>query len=286
MWKKILPVVTFTLTASALNETIDSYKYYLSGPKTDLSKAQYEHNAANTALALLKKRMGSEPFPPLPKDNVSAILQLKQYLGTERLKELLTPDTTESDLIWHQIIDDSGDGWKSADSRGVVFLPNVSAVTFAAWYASPNADAANLAANPEHYVKETVTTPTGLASQILEGWNGLTINFTIPNFSAPNRTADPFLRPLPDFPIQQAGDKVLRDGTRYGVLHISLRDVKGSDYNEPINGFEIYASVWSQDAIPDDYVEAESRHEIIEIVNLTLQCKKDLDSGNFTMPST
>ncbi|KAI1764548.1 hypothetical protein GGR53DRAFT_493399 [Hypoxylon sp. FL1150] len=285
MWKKILPAVAFAFTASALNETIDTYKYYLSGPKTDLPKSQYEHHFADVAIALLEKRLGNEPIPALPDDNVTAILQLKQYLGTDKLKELLEPDTEEADQIWHGIINKSGDGWKPSDARGVIFLPNVSAATFAAWYASPNADAANLAANPEHYVKETVTTSTGLASQILEGWNGLTMNFTIPNFGAPNRTADPFLRPLPDFPIQQAGDKVLRDGTRYGVLHISLRDVNGSDYGQPINGFEVYATVWSQDGIPDDYVEQESRHEIVEIVNLTLQCKKDVDSGNFTMPS-
>ncbi|KAI1774090.1 hypothetical protein F4818DRAFT_92804 [Hypoxylon cercidicola] len=275
MWKKIFPVVAFALTASAMNETIEGYKYFLSGPKTDMEKSQYEHDAAYTAMGLLKARLGNDPIPDLPSDNVTAVLQLKQYLGTDKLKELLEPDVDLADRNWHDIIKDSGDGWKSSDARGVIFLPNVTAEVFGTWYGTAKADAANLAANPEHYAKDTVQTSTGLASRILEGWNGVTTNFTIPNFGAPNRTADPFLRQLPDFPIQQAGDKVLRDGTRFGVLHISLRNVNGSDYGQLSQGFEVYASVWYQDGVPEDYLEQESRHEVIEIVNLSLQCQKD-----------
>ncbi|KAI4868663.1 hypothetical protein F4820DRAFT_409178 [Hypoxylon rubiginosum] len=283
MLKKLFPIAAFAFTASAMNETIEGYKYFLSGPKTDLPKSQYEHDAANTAMSILEGRLGNEPLPSLPGDNVTAVLELKEYLGSDKLKELLEPDVDQADANWYDIIKASGDGWNSSDARGVIFLPNVSAQVFGLWYASPNADAANLAANPEHYAKDTVQTSTGLASRILEGWHGITTNFTIPNFTTPNRTADPFLRPLPDFPIQQAGDKVLRDGTRFGMLHISLRDVNGSDYGQPNNGFEIYASVWYQDGVPEEYLEQESRHEVIEIVNLTLQCQKDIESGNFTV---
>ncbi|XXG94136.1 hypothetical protein Hte_000388 [Hypoxylon texense] len=284
MLKKLLPIAAFAFTASAMNETIEGYKYFMSGPTTDLPKSQYEHDAANTAMRVLKNRLGNEALPSLPSDNVTAVLQLKEWLGTDKLKELLEPDADEADSSWHKIIKDSGNGWKSSDARGVMFLPNVTAEVFGLWYLSPNADAANLAANPEHYAKDTVeTSMSNYASQILEGWNGVTTNFTIPNFSTPNRTADPFLRPLPDFPIQQAGDKVLRDGTRFGVLHISVRDVEGSDYHQPINGFEVYASVWYQDGVPEDYLEQESRHEVIEIVNLSLQCQKDVASGNFSI---
>ncbi|KAG4218656.1 hypothetical protein PC116_g32864, partial [Phytophthora cactorum] len=167
------------------------------------------------------------------------------------------------------------------DARGVVFLPNVSFAQCAAWYASPNADAANLAANPEDYSKETVTTPTGLSSKILEGWGGVTTNFTIPNFGVPDLVKYPFLRPLPEFPVQQAGDKVLRDGTTFGVLHIALRPVKGADYGQPIDGFEVASTVWYQDGAEDDHLEQERRHMVIEIVNLTLQAQKDIESGKF-----
>ncbi|KAI0175731.1 hypothetical protein GGR52DRAFT_326914 [Hypoxylon sp. FL1284] len=281
MLKKSFLITALALTASAMNETIEGYNFFLSGPQTDEPKSQYEHAAADKAMSILKARLGNEALPDLPDDNVTAVLELKKYLGTDKLKEMLKPDTTDADMKWHAIIADSGDGWKPADGHGVVFLPNVSASTYALWYASPNADAANLAANPEHYAKDTVQTATGLASQILEGWDGVTTNFTIPNFGAPNRTADPFLRPLPDFPIQQAGDKVLRDGTRFGVLHLALRDAKGADYGQPIDGFELYATVWYQDGIPDRYLEQEARHMVIEIVNLSLQCQKDIESGSF-----
>ncbi|KAI8965846.1 hypothetical protein F5Y11DRAFT_258381 [Daldinia sp. FL1419] len=281
----ILLLSAFALRAAALNETISGYKYFLSGPKVAQTKSEYEHAAADKALNLLETRLGKEPLPDLPEDNVTAILKLKQDLGTDKLKNLLAPDQDDADKFWHDAIDKSGSGWVSADARGVAFLPNVSFSAFAAWYSSPNADAANLAANPEHYDKETVTTSTGLSSHILEGWGGVTTNFTIPNFGKPDLDKDPFLRPLPEFPVQQAGDKVLRDGTRFGVLHISLRPVKGADYGQPFDGFEVYSTVWYQDGTQDDHLEQERRHMVIEIVNLTLQAQKDIESGKFTPSS-
>ncbi|KAI2633655.1 hypothetical protein GGS26DRAFT_554212 [Hypomontagnella submonticulosa] len=276
MLKNIFVLSAFALGATALNETINGYKYFLSGPRLDQPKSQYEHAAADTALSLLKRRLGDEPLPDLPDDNVAAILKLKQTLGSEKLKKLLQPDTADADNHWHEVINNSGDGWVSADARAVVFLPNVSYLSFAAWYASPSADAANLAANPEHYIKVTETTSTGLSAKILEGWGGVTTNFTIPNFGVPDRNKDPFLRPLPEFPVQQAGDKVLRDGARFGVLHLSLRPVAGADYGSPFDGFEIYSTVWYQDAAKDEQLDLERRHMVIEIVNLTLQAQKDI----------
>ncbi|KAI1394187.1 uncharacterized protein F4822DRAFT_387374 [Hypoxylon trugodes] len=276
MLKNIFFLSTFALGATALNETISGYKYFLSGPKVDQPKSEYEHAAADRALALLENRLGSQPLPDLPEDNVTAILKLKQDLGTVKLEELLLPDMADADTYWHSAISKSGSGWVSADARAVVFLPAVTFQGFAAWYSSDKADAANLAANPEHYVKETVNTTTGLSSKILEGWGGVTTNFTIPNFGAPDRSKDPFLRPLPEFPVQQAGDKVLRDGTRFGVLHISLREVDGAAYGQSGKGFEVYSTVWYQDGVQDDHLEQERRHMVIEIVNLTLQAQKDL----------
>ncbi|KAI0378778.1 hypothetical protein F5Y04DRAFT_140094 [Hypomontagnella monticulosa] len=279
MFKKIVVLSTLALGATALNETINGYKYFLSGPHLDQTKSQYEHSAADTALTLLKKRLGDEPLPDLPDDNVAAILKLKQDLGPEKLKKLLQPDMADADNHWHEVINSSGDGWVSADARAVVFLPNVSYLGFASWYATPNADAANLAANPEHYIKITETTATGLSSKILEGWGGVTTNFTIPNFGVPDRVKNPFLRPLPEFPVQEAGDKVLRDGTRFGVLHLALRPVAGADYGSPFDGFEIYSTVWYQDGAKDEQLDLERRHMVIEIVNLTLQAQKDLSSA-------
>ncbi|KAI2615674.1 hypothetical protein GGR54DRAFT_263837 [Hypoxylon sp. NC1633] len=283
LFKNIFSLSAFALGAVALNETIDGYAYFLSGPNLDEPKSVYEEDAANLALALLKERLGADYPSGLPDDKVVAVLQLKQSLGPEKLKDLLSPDEDAADAHWHEIIDASGDGWVLAEARGVIFLPKVNFLTFAAWEASPNADAANLAANPEHYIKETETTATGLASKILEGWGGVTTNFTIPNFSVPDRLKDPFLKLLPEFPIQQAGDKVLRDGTRFGVLHIALRPVSGADYGQSQDGFEIYSAVWYQDGAKDEYLEQERRHMVIEIVNLSLQAEKDVESGAFSV---
>ncbi|KAI0890377.1 uncharacterized protein GGS22DRAFT_150728 [Annulohypoxylon maeteangense] len=284
MFKKIFFLSTFALGATALNETINGYKYFLSGPNVDLSKSQYEHDAANTAFTLLKKRLGSEPLPDLPSDNVEAVLKLKQTLGTEKLKKMLEPDMDEADEFWNSAIDKShNNSWVSADARGVAFLPNVTYLQFAQWYASANADAANLAAEPEHYAKDTVANGSELSSKILEGWGGVTTNFTIPNFGAPDRNKDPFLRPLPEFPIQQAGDKNLRDGTRFGVLHISVRPVSGKDYGQSFDGFEVYSTVWYQDGVSDDHLDQERRHMVVEIVNLTLQSQEDIASGKLAV---
>lgn len=282
LFTRIYSLSTFAVGALALNETIAGYKYFLSGPKLAGKKVEYEHAAADTAFALLRKRLGNEPLPDLPDDSVAAVLKLKQDIGTAKLKELLAPDMDEADAFWHDVIDKSGDSWVSADARGVVFLPNVTFLSFASWYASDRADAANLAANPEHYSKETVSTGLGgLSSKILEGWGGVTTNFTIPNFGLPDHIKHPFLRLLPEFPVQQAGDKVLRDGTIFGVLHIALRPVDGKDYGQPQEGFEIYSTIWYQDGATDDHLDQERRHMINEIVNLTLQAQKDIESGDF-----
>ncbi|KAI1376213.1 hypothetical protein F4677DRAFT_445470 [Hypoxylon crocopeplum] len=266
MLKKIFCLSAFALGVMAMNETIEGYNYFLSGPSVDRTKSQYEHDAAVVALGLLKKRLGNETLPALPDDNVQAVLKLKQSLGPDRLKELLQPDMDDADSHWHDLIGDSGDGWKAAKARGVIFLPNVTHELFAAWYSTEYADAANLAANPEHYFKHTNRTSTGLSSKILEDLDN-----------------NPFLEPLPDFPVQQAGDKDLRDGTRFGVLHIAVRPVNGADYNQPHDGFEIYSAVWYQDGALDSYLDKESQHMVIEIVNLTLQAQKDIASGKLAV---
>ncbi|KAI1142941.1 hypothetical protein F5Y05DRAFT_136913 [Hypoxylon sp. FL0543] len=282
MFKSIFLLSAFALGAIAKNETIDGYNFFLWGPKLDQPKSQYEHDAADIALGLLKKRLGNEPLPDLPADNVAAVLKLKQNLGTERLKVLLEPDTEDADAFWHGVINNSTNGWESpkpAEAHGVVFLPHLNVTQFGAWYETKYADLANLAANPEHYVKESTQIAGGLTSKILEGWGGVTTNFTFPSFGAPDRGKDPFLPELKDYPIQQAGDKVLRDGTRFGVLHLALRSIPGADYGQPFDGFEVFSTVWYQNGADDDHLDYERRHMIIEIVNLTLQAQKDIESG-------
>jgi hypothetical protein len=246
-------------------EIIEGYKFVKSGPAIKLPKIEYEMAAARTALDLLKTR-----------------------LGPEGLINLLQPDIKEADTFWHNTIDSSTpDKWVPADGRGIAFLPNVTAARFALWSQSPLADAVNNAANPEHYVKQTKEVAPGvLESEILEGWGGVTTYFTIPNYGPPDLVKWPMLRPLPEYPFQAAGDKVLLDGTEavFGVLHISMRDVDGAPYGETLKGTEVWATIWYGDALSEEFIEQERQHMVIEIINLTLQCQRDIESGAFVPP--
>jgi len=254
-----------TLIVAEFNETVSGYKFITSGPKLSAPVTTYELTTHKTAVKLLKDR-----------------------LGADGLVSLLQPDIKAADTLWHEVIANSTPGsWVPADGQTIGFFPNLTAVRFALWSQSPLADAANNDANAEHYIKRTVEIAPGvLASEILEGWGGVTTLFAIPNYGPPNRTVHPFLRELPDFPYQAAGDKVLRDGSDavFGVLHISMRDVDGAAYGVEGKGIEVLASVWYGDGAQDEFLEAERQHMVIEIINLTIQAQKDIESGAFKPP--
>ncbi|KAJ7829252.1 hypothetical protein B0H13DRAFT_2289775 [Mycena leptocephala] len=211
----------------------------------------------------------------------TAVALAKEHIGEEKLMSLLQPDILAADAIWHEVIANSTPGsWVPADGA-----PSASSPT-----SPPSASpSSNNAANAEHYVKRTVEIGVGkLMSEILEGWGGVTTLFAIPVYSTPpDRVAHPFLRALPEFPYQGAGDKVLRDGTGavFGVLHIAIRDVDGAYYGETGSGIEIFASVWYGDGANDKFLEAERQHMVIEIIHLALQAQKDILSGAFDHPA-
>lgn len=254
------------IAAAQTTEVIDGIKFIKSGPHNDHPKDAYELNFARDALNRLKMR-----------------------LGPDGLIEALQPDIKEADSFWHDAIDKSSDKWVPADGRAIGFFPNLTAAAFAAWSQSPLADKANNAANPEHYVKRTEEISPGvLRSEIVEGWGGVTTHFTIQDYGPPNATRHPMLRELPEFPFQAAGDKVLHDGTDavFGVLHISVRDVPGEEHGEEGNGVEVLATVWYGDGVEDAHLEDERQHMVVEIVNLTIQAQKDLESGEFGPPDT
>ncbi|KAJ7807641.1 hypothetical protein B0H13DRAFT_2482910 [Mycena leptocephala] len=179
----------------------------------------------------------------------TAVALAKEHIGEEKLMLLLQPDILAADAIWHEVIANSTPGsWVPADGRAVCLLPNVTALGFALWSASPLCDAANNAANAEHYVKRTVE---------IGGWGGVTTLFAIPVYSTPpDRAAHPFLRALPEFPYQGRATG-LRDGAGavFGVLHIAIRDIDGADYGETGSGIEIFASVWYGDGANDEFLE-------------------------------
>lgn len=287
--KTVISATLLAATAAAqqvVTETIEGYVFEHSGPRDAAPQATYETRGLKTANELLKTRMGLDPSTS---DDLTELREenrrLKAEYDADGLVELLAPDITSADAFWQDVVKKSTPGsWIPADARGAAFLPNLTALAFAAWSQSPLADEANNDANGEHYVKRTVTKGHGvLASEILEGWGGVTTLFTVPDFATPpNRVQFPFLRLLPGFAFQAAGSKVLADGSLFGVLHISSRDVVG-EAGEP--GIEIYSTVWYGDAAEDDFLEAEMQHMVTEIVKLSIQAQKDVESGRFTVPS-
>jgi hypothetical protein len=249
-------------------EVIEGYRFIKSGPKELKPKEDYELEFARYTLDLLKTR-----------------------IGADGLIELLKPDIEEANTFWHEVIDSkaAGGDWVPTDGRAVGFFPNLTAYSFAAWSQSPFADRANMAANPEHYVKRTELLDSGvLESEILEGWGGVTTHFSVLNYATPpDRKRHPMLRELPEFPFQAAGDKALRDGSEdavFGVLHISARDVPGEEYGEECDGVDIYATVWYPSGVEDEHIEVERQHITVEILNQSIQAQKDIASGEFVPP--
>lgn len=287
--KTLIPATLPAASATAqqvITETIEGYVFKHSGPRDAAPQATYEIRGLKTANKLLKTRMGLDPATS---DDLTELREenrrLKAEYDADGFLEPLAPDIKSADAFWQDVIKDSTpDSWIPADARGTAFLPNLTALAFAAWSRSPLADEANNDANGEHYFKRTVTTGPGtLASEILEGWGGVTTLFTIPDYATPpNKVQFPFLRLLPEFPFQAAGSKVLQDDSLFGVLHISVRDVIGEAGE---HGIEIYSTVWYGDAAEDDFLEAERQHMVTEIVNLSIQAQKDVESGRFTVPS-
>jgi hypothetical protein len=259
-------VISFAATAAVVaahdfRETFEGYKFIKSGPKELKPKIDYEWYGAQHALAAFRK-----------------------HLGPDEMLKLLADDIADADAYWHNVVDNSTGKWVPTDGFVTAFLPNLTAWAYAAWMRTPLWDAANNLANPEHYFKRTIEVSPGvLQSEILEGWGGVITLFDIPTLGLPDRKKYPFLRVQKEFPLQVAGPKVLKDGTTFGVLHISARDVpkpKGEKYA----GVEVRATVWYPDGVEDAHIEIERQHITTEIINTSLQCQKEIVSGVFTPP--
>lgn len=245
-------------TALAYTETVEGFKFDHWGPTLDASKFDYELTMAQSALTLFKSRLGDKGsdivIPTTTYDLPAAkakLHDLKASTGADGMSSLFQPDIAIADTFWHDIAGNSTGKWIPTDAHGIAYIPNLSALVFGAWSLSPFADAANNDANPEHYIKETKPLSPGVVeSTILEGWGGLTTYFDIPTFGPPDHAKYPFLRALPDYPVQGAGPKVLKDGSgeEFGVLHIAMRDAETKsrrrNYPTTEKGVEIYATVW------------------------------------------
>ncbi|KAK1994769.1 hypothetical protein LX36DRAFT_672941 [Colletotrichum falcatum] len=300
----MLPLVlaTFAVLAAAQStpwpkfgnwtEAVNGYDYLLSGPVTLGKKTDFELERCQYVWKLLNQRMNATdahlPAPYPAERCMDRLYERKSAVGDGGFLDIFAEDIEEAREFWHGVNDNSTlddlASWKAVECRALVHLPNVTAWAFSAWSASPFADAANSRGNAEHYFKHSDHAGAQSTSHILEGWGGVTTNFSIPNYSPQTCARRPVVRPLPEFAIEACGDKNLVDGraTTFGVLHIAARDVLGCDGKQRI---DIYAAIWYGSGISEEHLEAERQHVIIEMVNLSQKAQEDIESGRFVVPA-
>ncbi|KAH9904652.1 hypothetical protein F4778DRAFT_789410 [Xylariomycetidae sp. FL2044] len=231
--------------------------------------------------------------PPQTRDDIPAALtalhDIKTSIGPDGLINLLQPSIEAAYDSWHDVIDSATEEYSgvSADGHAALFIPGLTAASFALSSQSELADEADHDANPEHYVNRTTPVSLGVqSSEILEGRGGVITYFTVPTYSnPPDDDTCPFLS-HPDFPdlLSAAGPKNLNDGTNttFGVLFISVRDTLGAAYpgwglSAILPGAEIWSTVYYGDTLPEGNIQAESEHMINETINITIQAAKDTD---------
>ncbi|WYZ33961.1 hypothetical protein EsH8_I_000237 [Colletotrichum jinshuiense] len=273
------------------SETFKGHKYTLSGPAKLGSKAEFELESCQYVWGLINTRTNTtnNPAPADAEGCMSRLYDRKTAIGDQGFLNMLAKDIEDAKHFWYDVNEKSTledpTTWKAVECRAAVSLPNVTAWAFSTWSASLRADLANNRANAEHYLKHSDHTGALGTSRILEGWGGVTTNFTIPNYS-PNTCGErPMVRPLPEFAIKACGDKNLVDdkSTNFGVLNIAARDIKLGQCGR--NGIDIYASIWYGSGISEEHLEAERQHVIIEIVNMSLKAQEDIESGAFVVPA-
>ncbi|KAI1170917.1 hypothetical protein F4777DRAFT_567463 [Nemania sp. FL0916] len=317
----------FLATSSAI-ETHGGYHYESrfsvdAAPETSDVKDPYETEAAKQAYARLEEQVKAtgiakqclaEPTGVQPAD----LYALKDCIAADNKDHfftLLADDIEESDDFWEKVVQESTTNrtlWVPARVyTKCYFNGDLTALEFAAWTLSPNADKANLNANPEHYYKETVLDITGAqSSQIFEGWGGVLstfgtkrTNFTVPAFATPvygtEDTPEAWdIGPSFALPLQRVGAKNLVSGSRqtFGVLHIAVRDFLASEGSTGLAGIEIYSAVWyppwdqadaaDQQEFVKNYLADEAHHMVVEVINLTLQAREDCKTGLCVLPSS
>ncbi|KAJ0168053.1 hypothetical protein CTA2_10424 [Colletotrichum tanaceti] len=274
-------------------ETFKGHDYVLSGPRVLGRKADFELERCQYVWNTLNERRVNDTSAPAPSSAercMDLLFARKSAIGDDGFLDIFADDIRQARRFWYDVngnstLDDPA-AWKAVECRALVHLPNVTAWAFSAWSASPLADAANNRGNAEHYFKYSDHAGALATSHILEGWGGVTTNFTIPNYSPRTCAQRPMVRPLPEFAIKACGDKNLvdDDGTNFGVLNIAARDVVGCDDHKTTR-VDIYASIWYGSGISEEHLEAERQHVIIEIVNMSLQAQEDIESGRFAVPA-
>ncbi|KAK7180053.1 hypothetical protein DPSP01_010721 [Paraphaeosphaeria sporulosa] len=277
--KTLLPALGLAALSHAAHdivEDINGYKFYHSGPTHAATKDEYELSFCHTALS----KLGA---PPSDDENCLTTLRaLKASYTPEEFLSLFDKDIRGADTTWHAVVANStGTSHVSANADVVAVVPGINSVSFAAYYLSSYAEKSYQKINAEHYINRD----DGLLKQeILEGWGGVTTHFTL---ATTDRSQFEYLPELSDFPIKVASDKILRDGSSavFGVVDIALKDIVGPEagLSEGEKGVHILSSVWYGDGAPKSFVEVESQHVVVEIVNHALNAKAGYDSGEIVL---
>ncbi|KIN06851.1 hypothetical protein OIDMADRAFT_46776 [Oidiodendron maius Zn] len=237
----------------------------------------------------------------------TALYALKDCIANETVDGffmLLADDIEASNTFWDRVVTEStSDMTQWVPTRAYVtcyFGAALNATSFAEWTLSSSlVDAAELNANPEHYLFAlTDESLTEASAQIFEGWGGVLstfgtkrTNFTVPAYEVPDfggsvpapwSLADSF-----NLELQRIGPKVLAygDGNTFGYLHIAVRDVPATTAHPA--AIQVYSAVWyppwdqntnttERQEFLTNYIADEAHHMVVEVVNLSLKAAAEL----------
>lgn len=322
---RLISLLAFTAGAcAAVTETHDGIDFEVrwtntSAPENTPVKDAYESAAAQQATKRLQtvikeKGIATQCLSANQGGSPAELYAFKDCIlgeGATVFFDLLSQDIEEANDFWDNVVAKSTSDrkqWVAARTYVRAFYGHdLSALNFAAWTTSANADKANSNANPEHYYKATqVTGLDSQSSQIFEGWGGVLssfgtqrTNFTVPRYATPKFGTPEYpnewnISPKFSSLFQRIGPKVLATGSKqtFGVLHIAVRDVPKSESGAKKDAIEVYAAVWyppydgadehDKNEFQKKFVSDEAHHMVVEIINLTLKAKKDCFLGLVT----
>ncbi|MFG2917855.1 hypothetical protein ACGF0D_33805 [Kitasatospora sp. NPDC048298] len=177
----------------------------------------------------------------------AALSLLKQRLGDDRTRELLTPDTTASDTALASWAQASAGRRRTAVTE--LTATGIDAETFLTWWQGrlqAGDRTALLAANPEHYLADS----TGERVEIIETIGTGPTRFFLHFHDTPGDDT---------FPVRIGGTGTLADGTE--ILHVL------HEFADTPDGLRIRLTVQFPEAAPDLLPTGHQWHFACEFTN-------------------
>ncbi|KAH8901497.1 hypothetical protein GQ53DRAFT_851277 [Thozetella sp. PMI_491] len=209
----------------------------------------------------------------------SALDVLKTSLTPTQMVDILKPATIEADSFWRDLVFQSqGTAMIPADIHISLTSPRMNVSSFLEWYnANGGSPEVFGRAHPENYWAQTTTNPDGTTLRLdaIEGFDGHVTRFDMPTFGPPDRAQFPFLRPMPEYPIQVGGPLELLDGTLWGVSHTSFKEPDDAE------GVELFTTTWLPSKSSEALVLDIRRHTMLDWVNWLVEGSEAVGgSGN------